>query len=76
MPEDIHAQLKARGFSPSELLRNAVTAEVHRHELIEQAETYLAELIAEVGEPTAADRAHAASIAEAATGTPAMAKVG
>jgi len=76
LPDDIHAELKARGLSPSELLRSAVVAEVRRQDKVNEAEAYLAELLAEVGQPTKADQARAASIAETLTSASALTKVG
>lgn len=37
----------------SELLQDAVRAEVHRHELLEESDRYLVELVEQVGEPSA-----------------------
>lgn len=55
LPDDLHYQVKKQGLSPSELLQQAVRAELHRRELDAAADSYLAELIEEVGEPTVAD---------------------
>jgi len=63
LPDDLYQQVKERSLPASELLQEAVRAELHRQELLEQTDTYLAELIAEVGEPSARDLARAEAIA-------------
>lgn len=59
LPDDLYAEVKSRGLPASELLQNAVRAELRRIELLAATDEYLAELVAEVGEPTEADRAWA-----------------
>lgn len=63
LPDDLYRQVKERSLPASELLQEAVRAELHRQELLEQTDTYLAELIAEVGEPSARELARAEAIA-------------
>lgn len=63
LPDDLYQQVKERGLPASELLQEAVRAELRRQELLEQTETYLAELVAEVGEPSPHDLARAEAIA-------------
>lgn len=53
LPDDLYRAIKDRGLPASELLQAAVRAELRREELLEETNHYLAELIAEVGEPTA-----------------------
>ncbi len=55
LPDDLHRQVKEQDLSPSELLQCAVRAELRRRELDAATDSYLAELIEEVGEPSAAD---------------------
>ncbi len=55
LPDELHRQLKEHGLAPSELLQRAVREELHRRELEAATDAYLAELIEEVGEPSAAD---------------------
>jgi post-segregation antitoxin (ccd killing protein) len=55
LPDELHRQLKEHGLAPSELLQRAVREEVRRRELEAATDAYLAELIAEVGEPSTAD---------------------
>lgn len=59
LPDDLYAEVKSRGLPASELLQKAVRAELRREELLRATDEYLAELVAEVGEPTDADRAWA-----------------
>jgi len=63
LPDDLYAQLKERGLPASELLQQAVRAELRRQMLLDATDTYLEELIEEVGEPSAAQRARAEAIA-------------
>lgn len=63
LPDALYQQVKERGLPASELLQAAVAAEVRRQELETRADEYLAELIAEVGEPSEAEIARADAIA-------------
>jgi metal-responsive CopG/Arc/MetJ family transcriptional regulator len=63
LPDDLYQQVKERGLPASELLQEAVRAELRRQELLEQTDVYLAELIAEVGDPSASELARAEAIA-------------
>jgi post-segregation antitoxin (ccd killing protein) len=63
LPEDLYRAVKERGLAASELLQEAVRAELRRRSLLEETERYVAELAAEVGEPSAeaVERAEALS---------------
>lgn len=63
LPDDLYEALKTRNLPASELLQEAVQAELQRQYLNEQADTYLADLVAEVGEPSRREQARAAAIA-------------
>lgn len=63
LPDALYRQVKERGLPASELLQEAVAAELRRQELEARADEYIAELIAEVGEPSEADIARADAIA-------------
>lgn len=63
LPDDLYQQVKERSLPASELLQEAVRAELRRQELLEHTDTYLAELVAEVGEPSARELARAEAIA-------------
>ena len=63
LPEELYQEVKARGLPASELLQEAVEAELRRQRLNEAVDEYLGELVAEVGEPTARERARADAIA-------------
>jgi hypothetical protein len=64
LPDDLYQQVKERGLPASELLQEAVRAELHRQELLEQTDSYLADLVAEVGEPSPSDLALAEALAQ------------
>jgi post-segregation antitoxin (ccd killing protein) len=63
LPDDLYEQVKARHLPASELLQEAVRAEVRRQDLLRETDAYLAELVAEVGEPSQQERARADAIA-------------
>jgi len=63
LPDDLYEQVKTRKLPASELLQEAVRAELRRQDLLRETDTYLAELIAEVGEPSAQERARAEAVA-------------
>ena len=63
LPDDLYEQVKRRHLPASELLQEAVRAEVRRQDLLGETDAYLASLLAEVGEPTPRDRARAEAIA-------------
>jgi post-segregation antitoxin (ccd killing protein) len=63
LPDDLYHQVKARRLPASELLQEAVRAEIRRQDLLGEADAYLAELLAEVGEPSPQERSRAEAIA-------------
>lgn len=63
LPDALYREVKARGLPASELLQEAVAAEVRRQELVGRADHYLTELLAEVGEPGEAEIERADAIA-------------
>jgi hypothetical protein len=63
LPDDLYQLVKERGLPASELLQEAVRAEVRRQDLLEHTDAYLAELVAEVGEPSSQELARAEAIA-------------
>ena len=62
LPEDLYAKVKQRGLAASELLQVAIRAELQRQALLGEGDRYLAELIEEVGMPTAEEVARAAAV--------------
>jgi len=52
LPDPIYRDVKDNDLPASELLQAAVAAEMRRRELEANAEEYLRELLADVGEPT------------------------
>ncbi|MFV0523619.1 MAG: hypothetical protein ACK5RL_03890 [Acidimicrobiales bacterium] len=63
LPDELYAAVKNRELSPSELLQDAVRAELRRQELLEETDRYLAELLNDVGEPSATAIAKANKLA-------------
>lgn len=63
LPDALYREVKARGLPASELLQEAVAAEVRRQELETRADEYVAELIADVGEPSESAMARADALA-------------
>ena len=64
LPDDLYEAVKDRGLPASELLQRAVRVELRRVELLEAADDYLAELLADVGEPTSDEVTEAQALAE------------
>ncbi len=66
LPDDLYEQVKDQHLPASELLQQAVRAEVRRRELLVASDAYIAELAAQVGAPSARERARAADFARRA----------
>jgi len=62
-PRELYRGVKDPGLPASELLQEAVKAELRRLRLLEATDQYLDELVDEVGEPTPDDVARAERIA-------------
>lgn len=62
LPDDLYKAVKKGRLPASELLQDAVRAEVRRRELMREADRYLAELEAEVGAPSPRQRARATAV--------------
>jgi post-segregation antitoxin (ccd killing protein) len=62
LPDDLYALVKKRRLPASELLQDAVRAEVRRRQLLTEGDKYIAELTAEVGKPSARQRAAATAV--------------
>lgn len=62
-PVGLYEAVKSHRLPASELLQNALRAEVRRRELLAAGTKYTADLAAQVGKPTTQQRARAASIA-------------
>ena len=52
LPDDLYEALKSRGLPASELLQQAVQAELERRDALDEADDYIAALTAEVGAPS------------------------
>lgn len=68
LPDDLYEMVKERGLPASELLQEAVRAEVRRRELMAASEKYTTELQKQVGPPTPVQRARAADVARRIVG--------
>lgn len=62
LPDDLYAEVKSRKLRASELFQQAVRAEIRRQKLIDAANEWLAEQIAEYGEPSPDDLAWAEEV--------------
>jgi hypothetical protein len=63
LPDDLYQLVKAQGLPASELLQKAVRAELRRLDLLAETDRYVADLVAEVGPPTAAQHTRATAVA-------------
>lgn len=64
LPDDLYRLVKKRRLPASEILQKAVRAELRRLDLVAESGRYLADLVRDVGEPTAAERARADAVAD------------
>jgi hypothetical protein len=64
LPSDLYTLVKERRLSASELLQDAVRAEMRRRKLQSASRRYTTELEREVGPPSPRDQARAASLAQ------------
>jgi hypothetical protein len=62
LPDDLYEAVKERELPASELLQDAVRAELRRQELLEETDRYIAELISDFGEPSARALARAEAL--------------
>ena len=63
LPDDLYKAVKEQELPASELLQEAVRAELRRQELISETDRYIEELANEVGQPTAESRRRADRLA-------------
>lgn len=68
LPTDLYEIVKERQLPASELLQEAVRAEVRRRKLQGASRRYTNELAAQVGEPAARERAGAVALARRIAG--------
>jgi hypothetical protein len=64
LPDDLYRLVKKRRLPASELLQNAVRAEVRRRDLLSETDRFAASLIAEVGEPDGPAKSRAKELAQ------------
>lgn len=63
LPDELYDEVKSRGLPASELLQEAVRAELKRQRALEETDKYLAELDDELGPPSADAVARAEALA-------------
>ena len=63
LPEELYRAVKDQHLPASELLQDAVRAELHRQELLADTDRYVGELLGEVGEPSPQAAARAGRLA-------------
>jgi hypothetical protein len=63
LPDDLYEAVKRRGLPASELLQEAVRAELQRRDALDATDDYLDALVHEVGEPTPRQQSRADAIA-------------
>jgi hypothetical protein len=63
LPDDLYSAVKKRRLPASELLQNAVRAELRRLDLLAETDRYVAGLISEVGHPSPRQQARATAFA-------------
>ena len=69
VPDDLYHQARDAGLNISQLAQRAVAAELRRLAKIAELDTYLAELDAELGPTTDAERGEATAWADGVLGT-------
>jgi hypothetical protein len=62
LPDDLYKLVKKARLPASELLQDAVRAEVRRRELLAEADRYIKDLTGEVGKPSTRHRARASAV--------------
>jgi hypothetical protein len=76
LPDDLYEAVKDGRLPASELLQEAVRAELRRRELVAMSEQYAAELAKRLGQPTSRQRTKAAAVAQRIAARRAERKVG
>jgi post-segregation antitoxin (ccd killing protein) len=64
LPDELYRELKQRDLPASELLQQAVRHELARRRALEATDEYLADLAAEVGQPSPRQTARARALAD------------
>lgn len=70
LPDELYAQVKARGLPASELFRQALRAELRRLDLLAEADRFAEEMLAEFGPPTEEEMAYAEDLVRRITREP------
>jgi post-segregation antitoxin (ccd killing protein) len=64
LSDELYKMVKMHHLRASELLQDAVRAELRRQRLLAETDRYVDDLVAQVGKPTARQRARAKSIVQ------------
>lgn len=64
LPIELYEEVKGRNLPASELLQNAIRAELNRQKLLDETDRYLAEAFEELGPPTEEEVAQAEAWAD------------
>jgi len=64
LPEELHRAVKELGLPASELLQDAVRAELDRRRALDETDRYITELLDEVGEPGPEAKARAEALVQ------------
>jgi hypothetical protein len=64
LPDDLYEALKSRDLPASELLQQALRAELERRDALDAVDEYLSDLVGEVGEPSGRQLSRAEAIAQ------------
>jgi hypothetical protein len=76
LPDELYQAVKRADLPASELLQDAVRAEVQRRELLAASQKYTSELSREVGSPTPKQKARASALARRIVGRHPQRKAG
>ena len=76
LPDELYRAVKERGLSASELLQQAVRAELRRQGILDETDRYLADLAEKVGEPSAQSIARAEALSREVRREPRRRQVG
>ena len=68
LPDDLYKLVKKGRLPASELLQDAVRAEVRKRALLRETDRYIVDLTTEVGEPSARQKARASAVAQRIVG--------
>jgi hypothetical protein len=68
LPEALYKQVKSRNLPVSELLQRALQSELRRLDLLAETDSYVTDVIGDIGAPTTAQRRRADALARKIAG--------